>query len=129
MPVINANKITLRLEKNIKSPWFRARKIQQIVAINSSLCGRGRVAREVFFDAGPQSWVKSRGRVARDHTIPTSPQVMVHRNLPASPLRFYTGSNLRVTGPLYSTLPAVGVGLRQTDVGQNAVGEFAGHGI
>jgi hypothetical protein len=38
MPAINAKKITLRLENNIESPQFVPRKIQQIVAINSSLC-------------------------------------------------------------------------------------------
>src|ERR1700730_17415927 len=45
------------------------------------------------------------------------PQAMAHRNLPSSPSVSYTLSNTRVNRCLYapdpSTLPAVGVGLRQ----------------
>src|SRR4029077_15782477 len=78
--------------------------------------------------------VKSRGRAPAPHSRSFSlPRAMAHWNLPASPRPSYTGSNTRVTGCLYaadsSTLPAVGVGLRQADVGQNAIGKFAGHGI
>src|SRR4051812_41604799 len=43
-PTINPKKTTLRLEKNIESPWFRARKIQQIVAINLRLSVAGEPA-------------------------------------------------------------------------------------